>query len=209
MTNRFSCVHRFLSVLGFLPVLAAGLSGFLALAGAGWAAPAAKPSPTPAQTPASHTGTAALVVGDAGAQVLLGLPVQTSKGEDLGHVVDVVVDRGGALLAAIVDFGGFLGVGSRKIAVDWRILHFPKTDGMNKLIADLPLNQLRDAPVFKPGEPIVIMGATAPPNPPPSPSPAASPKPTASPRPAASPRPTASPSPTASSPTPSPAARKP
>lgn len=164
MTNRIS---------GLLPMLVCGLLGLLALGAAGWAAPTPTPSPTPVQTP-THGGTSALVVGDTGAQTLLGLPVQTSKGEDLGHVVDVVVDRGGVLLAAIVDFGGFLGVGTRKIAVDWRILHFPKTEGMNKLIADLPLNQLREAPVFKAGEPIVIMGAAAPPtSPSPTPSPSA------------------------------------
>jgi hypothetical protein len=165
MAYRISCMHR----LFLIP--AAGLTGVLTFSAAGWSAPTAAPSPAPAQTPAGRNGTAAMVVGDAGAQTVLGLPVQTSKGEDLGHVDDVVVDRGGALLAAIIDFGGFLGVGSRKIAVDWRILHFPKSGGMNKLIADLPLNQLRDAPVFKPGEPIVIMGATAPPNATASPSP--------------------------------------
>jgi hypothetical protein len=118
--------------------------------------PVASPSPTRAP---SGGGTSALVVDDAGAQTLLSLPVQTSKGEDLGRVVDIVVDRNGALLAALVDFGGFLGVGSRKIAVDWRILHFPKAGGMSKLVADLPLDQLRSAPAFKPGESIVIMGA--------------------------------------------------
>jgi hypothetical protein len=147
------------------------LIGSSALSAGGWAAPANKPSPAP--TSANPGATSALVVGETGAVTLLGVPVQTSKGEDLGHVVDVVVDRSGVLLAAIVDFGGFLGVGSRKIAVDWRILHFPKTGDMNKVIADLPLNQLRDAPVFKPGEPIVIMGAMATPSPaaPPAPGP--------------------------------------
>ena len=164
MTSRISCVYRFFSML------VVGLIGLLASAAIVWAASAPTPSPAATRAPAPRGAIAALVVGDAGAQTLLGLPVQTSKGEDLGHVVDIVVDRGGALLAAIVDFGGFLGVGTRKIAVDWRILHFPKTDGMNKLIADLPLEQLREAPVFKPGEPIVIMGAMAPPNPTPKPS---------------------------------------
>ena len=91
------------------------------------------------------------------------------KGEDLGHVVDLVVDRNGALLAAIVDFGGFLGVGSRKIAVDWRILHFPKTGALAKLVADLPLDQLRAAPAYKPGEAIVIMGGSPAPAPTPTP----------------------------------------
>jgi hypothetical protein len=122
---------------------------------------AIKPTPSPPQTPAGGDATSALVLDSTNTQTLLGLPVRTSKGEDLGHVVEVVVDRNGALLAAIVDFGGFLGVGSRKIAVDWRILHFPKSGGMQQLIADLPLDRLRDAPAFKPGEPIVIMGAPA------------------------------------------------
>jgi hypothetical protein len=174
--------------------LVAALFGLMALDDAGFAAPSPKPSPSPAQTPAAHNGTSALVVGDTGAETLLGLPVQTSKGEDLGHVVDVVVDRSGVLLAAIVDFGGFLGVGSRKIAVDWHILHFPKTDGMNKLIADLPLNQLREAPVYKSGEPIVIMGAAAPPAPVASPGPAASAPPQSS----APPQPSPAPSPSGS-----------
>jgi hypothetical protein len=110
----------------------------------------------------------ALVVDASAAQVLLGLPVKTSKGEDLGHVVDIVVSRNSAPLAAVVDFGGFLGVGSRKIAVDWRMLHFPATGGLKNLIADLPLDQLREAPVFKPGEAIVIMGAPAAPAPTPT-----------------------------------------
>jgi hypothetical protein len=122
--------------------------------------PAAPPSPAASPPRAAVGETAALVVNDAGAQTAMGLPVQTSKSEDLGHVVDLVVDRNGSLLAAIVDFGGFLGVGSRKIAVDWRILHLPKTGPLNKLIADLSMDQLRAAPAFKPGEAIVIMGGS-------------------------------------------------
>jgi len=153
-----------------LPILLAG-SLPAAAADSGAPAPATQapaaanpPSPTPSPARAAAGETSALVVNDAGAQTLMALPVQTSKGEDLGHVVDIVADRSGVLLAAIVDFGGFLGVGSRKIAVDWRILHFPKSGALNKLIADLPLDQLRRAPAYKPGEAMVIMGAPATPN---------------------------------------------
>ena len=100
--------------------------------------------------------------------------MQSAKGEDLGRVVDVIVDRSGMVQAAIIDFGGFLGVGTRKIAVDWQVLHFPPAGGMDKLIADLPRDQLRKAPVFKEGEPVVIMGrANAAPPPTASPSRAA------------------------------------
>jgi hypothetical protein len=102
------------------------------------------------------------VVDNNQAQTLLGKSVRSAKGEDLGRVVDVIVDRHGVVQAAIIDFGGFLGVGSRKIAVDWHILHFPDDGHLDKLIADLPREQLRKAPVYKEGEPIVIMGRTAP-----------------------------------------------
>jgi hypothetical protein len=133
------------------------------------AAPAAPANPAdaptaakPAAPPASATETPAVIVDNNQAQTLLGRPVRSAKGEDLGRVVDVIVDRGGVVQAAIIDFGGFLGVGTRKIAVDWHILHFPDSGPPDKLIADLPRDQLRKAPVYKEGEPIVILGRTAP-----------------------------------------------
>ena len=56
---------------------------------------------------------------------VLGREVLSAANENMGRIVDVLVDRGGQVRAAIIDFGGFLGVGSRKIAVDWSALHFP------------------------------------------------------------------------------------
>ena len=129
-----------------------------------------------------------MVVDSNQSETLLGKPVRSAKGEDLGRVVDVIVDRGGVVQAAVIDFGGFLGVGSRKIAVDWHILHFPDSGPPDKLIADLPRDQLRKAPVYKEGEPIVIMGRTAPAPAPPA-STAAPPTAPASPSPSPAPAP--------------------
>jgi hypothetical protein len=42
----------------------------------------------------------------------------------MGRIVDVIVSRDGQIHAAIIDFGGFLGIGIRKIAVDWNALNF-------------------------------------------------------------------------------------
>ncbi|MGO9389004.1 PRC-barrel domain-containing protein [Rhodoblastus sp.] len=116
---------------------------------------AAKPEPQ------RTTETPAVVIDGSAAQSLLGKSVQSLKGEDLGRIVDVIVDRAGILRAAIVDFGGFLGVGTRKIAVDWRLLHFPENGPMNKLSADLQRDQLRNAPVYKEGEPVVVIGGAS------------------------------------------------
>ena len=55
---------------------------------------------------------------------VLGKKVVGPDGKDLGLVVDVIVATDGHPSAAVIDFGGFLGVGSRKIAVDWSILRF-------------------------------------------------------------------------------------
>lgn len=143
--------------------------------------PIQAPAPAPPPPPPAATETPAVVVDHNQAQTLLGKPVRTAKSEDLGRVVDVIVDRNGVVQAAVIDFGGFLGVGSRKIAVDWHILHFPDSGPLDRLIADLPREQLRKAPVYKEGEPIVIMGRTAPAPPaaatPVSPSPAPAPPP--------------------------------
>src|SRR6516165_10183381 len=56
---------------------------------------------------------------------ILGRQVLGADDENMGRIVDVIVDRSGRVRAAVIDFGGFLGVGSRKIAVDWSALHFP------------------------------------------------------------------------------------
>jgi len=63
--------------------------------------------------------------------------------------------------AAVIDFGGFLGVGSRKIAVDWSALHFGgavRHEGDIKL--GLTQDQLKAAPEYKDGASVVVIGAT-------------------------------------------------
>jgi hypothetical protein len=102
-------------------------------------------------------GTPATVIDGQQAESLLGKQAQSATGEDMGRIVDVIVDKTGQMRAAVIDFGGFLGVGSRKIAVDWRSIRFP-TGKMGKVIVDLPQNELRVAPVYKEGEPVVVLG---------------------------------------------------
>jgi len=91
---------------------------------------------------------------------ILGRPVQDADSKEMGRVIDVVVDPAGHVRAAVIDFGGFLGVGSRKIAVDWSALHFGgavKNEGEIRLA--LTQDQLKAAPEFKEGNPVVIIGS--------------------------------------------------
>ena len=112
---------------------------------------------------------------------ILGKSVHSSTGEDMGRLVDVIVDTDGRPRAAIIDFGGFLGVGSRKIAVDWGVLKFVPGDAKGNLISvALTRDQVKAAPEFKEGSPLVALGASA--TPPAQTRPPTSPPPTSPPQ---------------------------
>lgn len=110
----------------------------------------------PAQT---KFETPAVLVDDKHLESILGKEIHTSSGETLGTVTDILVDGGGNVRAAIVDFGGFLGVGVRKIAIAWSALHFVQSKASPNAILDMDKDQLRVAPEYHAGEPIVILGA--------------------------------------------------
>ena len=93
---------------------------------------------------------------------VLGKNVQSPKGEDLGRVVDLLADPQGRVRVAIIDFGGFLGVGTRRIAVDWPLLHFSPGDKDKPLILSVTREKLQSAPEFKDAkDPRVLMPPAA------------------------------------------------
>lgn len=120
-------------------------------------APASK-APTP-EVPTIPPGTAAAVLTKNKAQAILGQPIVSTKGENMGRIVDVIVDKQGTPRAAIIDFGGFLGVGSRKIAVDWGALNFSPTGKSERITLDLTRDQLKSAPEYEKGKPVVVVEA--------------------------------------------------
>ena len=122
------------------------------------------PARTEAQAePSAHgkAGTPAIVLNTQSVKAVLGKDVRSSTGEDMGRLVDVVVDRDGQPRAAIIDFGGFLGVGSRKIAVDWSVLNFSRSADKGVITVELTRDQVKSAPEFKEGSPVVALGALA------------------------------------------------
>jgi hypothetical protein len=90
-------------------------------------------------------------VGQLGASFtsILGKNVAGPRGEDLGRVVDVLADAQGRVRVAIIDFGGFLGVGTRRIAVDWPLLRFNPNARDKSLILNVTREKLQSAPEYK------------------------------------------------------------
>lgn len=94
-------------------------------------------------------------------QGILGNEVRNTANENMGRIVDVIVDRSGQVRAAVIDFGGFLGVGSRKIAVSWNALRFlPSAKKVERIGLDLTRAQLQAAPEYKDDKPVVVVGAS-------------------------------------------------
>jgi hypothetical protein len=115
--------------------------------------------PAPAKTD-QQAPSAVTILPNHEVEGILGREVRSSADENMGRIVDVLVVRGGQVRAAIIDFGGFLGVGSRKIAVDWSALHFPapaKPEAPIKL--ELNRDQVNAAPAYEEGKPVVVLSA--------------------------------------------------
>ena len=124
--------------------------------------PAPPPSPPvkqPEATPKpAGEGIPALVVDGDQMMGVLGRQVRSSAGEDMGRIVDVIIDRSARVRAAVIDFGGFLGVGNRQIAVAWSVIRLPAQDKPGALVVDFTRDQLRVAPTYKAGEQVVLLG---------------------------------------------------
>jgi hypothetical protein len=83
------------------------------------------------------------------ALAVLGHEVTDSEGKVIGRLVDVLVSEQGQPQAAVIDFGGFMGVGTRKIAVQWNTLHFAPADAKNPIRLELTQDQIKAAPEYK------------------------------------------------------------
>lgn len=101
-----------------------------------------------------------------GATGILGKKVKGPNGEDLGLIVDVIVDAQGRPRAAVIDFGGFLGVGSRKVAVDWQALNFLPSNRTSPIELGLGREAIQAAPEYKPNGPNAMMVGPLAPAPP-------------------------------------------
>ena len=132
--------------------------------------PASTPSPPPLPAaheppPSAQNGTPAMVVDLQAMDGLIGKSVKSAAGDDMGRLIDLIVGTNGEIRAAIIDFGGVLGVGSRKVAVDWHALNFADSAKGGPIKVGLTRDALRVAPEYRSGEPIVILQAPVVPTP--------------------------------------------
>ena len=119
-------------------------------------APPAVPTPASPALPLPPN-TARLAVSS-----VLGRTVAGPDRQDIGRVVDVLVDSSGQPRAAVIDFGGFMGLGSRKIAVEWDAFRFPPGGSDATLTIALSPEEIKNTPEYVAGKPVTVVGPGTP-----------------------------------------------
>jgi len=100
----------------------------------------------------SATGSVAFINRQAADQFLashlIGMTVYGSADENLGEINDLLVDRTGNVMAAVIGVGGFLGVGEKNVAVPFRTVEITRNDKGERLVLRKTKDELKAAPTF-------------------------------------------------------------
>jgi len=82
-----------------------------------------------------------------GADQVQGTAIYNPRGDDLGSVEDVMIDKiTGRIAYAVVGFGGFLGIGDRHYPLPWEKLKYDTS--MGGYVVDLDRRTLEGAPSY-------------------------------------------------------------
>ena len=122
------------------------------------AAPAATPAPAPAAksvvVPGGFFPRGQTTSQYSAKERLIGAKVQTKGGEIIGDIEDLILSSGGnAVEVVIIGVGGVLGVGEKKIGVNYSKLQFGAKDGNRTITLDTSKEVLTALQPYKYAEP--------------------------------------------------------
>jgi len=121
--------------------------------------PAATPAPAPDQSAAADTKADKKQAGFVQNQdssewrssKLVGASVYGPDNKSIGSIDDLIVDEKGAIKAAVIGVGGFLGVGQKDVAVPFESLQIKRkqnSSSIEKITVTYTKDQLSNAPKF-------------------------------------------------------------
>src|SRR5262249_46303198 len=70
-------------------------------------------------------------------------------GEKIGTISDLIVAPDGTIAAALVNVGGFLGIGWKEVACPYSSIALVRRDNAWRLVIDATKDALRDAPPYE------------------------------------------------------------
>jgi hypothetical protein len=111
------CIMKFLSTAALVLLVA---SPALAQTATPSPAPSAPPTATaPPSGPSYYTFTP----GQMRASKLIGTNVRNAASETIGEINELILDKDGKVAAVVIGVGGFLGIGAREVALDYKSLN--------------------------------------------------------------------------------------
>jgi hypothetical protein len=147
---------RVLTAIAALPVIAT-----MAYAQTTTPTPAPAPSATTAPAPSATTTTTTTEAttntpqwyqrqqGEWRASKLVGSKVKNNAGDTIGDINEIVLTSDGSAAAAIIGVGGFLGMGEREVAVQFKSLQLSRDSSGNQVVKlDTTKDALKNAPVW-------------------------------------------------------------
>ena len=121
--------------------------------------PVVQPATVPAPAKTAPRVVAAEQVAPTELTGLLGHPVVGVKEAEIGRIVDLLVDGQGQVRAVVVDVGGFMGVGDRKVAVAWAALRFEAKPKGPVISIEISADRIKSWAEYIPDRPVAILGA--------------------------------------------------
>jgi len=89
------------------------------------------------------------VAGQMSAEALIGKTVKNATNENVGKINDVYLDASGGVKLVVVSVGGFLGVGSKDVAVPWIDLKFGRDGNAITVLTNWTKDSLKAMPDYK------------------------------------------------------------
>jgi sporulation protein YlmC with PRC-barrel domain len=106
----------------------------------------------PAATDPAATDTTTAVVnadGSLNASKLIGLDVQSPEDEKVGDIGEVVLDKDGQVQGVVVDVGGFLGIATHPVLLEWKDVNLASEDGNDRAVVNLNREKLEQMPAYE------------------------------------------------------------
>ncbi len=86
--------------------------------------------------------------GDMAMSALLGTKVRNANKESIGKIDDIYVDKDSKITDVVISVGGFLGVGSKDVAVKWSDITLGQEDNSVVLTTSLSKDALMALPDY-------------------------------------------------------------
>ncbi len=90
--------------------------------------------------------------GQMAGSAIIGAKVRNDKKETVGSIDDLYVDNDGSIKTVVVAVGGFLGVGSKAVAVKWGDLKYGRDGDALVVTTSLGKDELKAMPDFTQAE---------------------------------------------------------